>query len=124
MAKAGRPKIQIDKAAFEKLCGLQCSLDEFAAFFECSPDTIERWCKATYDANFADVFAQKRGHGKIALRRAQFQLAQKSAAMAIFLGKNYLGQLDNPRESETNEITARLDAIAEALENAANETDA
>ena len=43
---------------------------------------------------FADVFAQKRVKGLISLRRAQFALAEKSAPMAIFLGKNYLGQTD------------------------------
>ena len=31
----------------------------------------------------------------MSLRRAQFRLAEKSAAMAIFLGKNYLGQSDH-----------------------------
>ncbi len=30
----------------------------------------------------------------MSLRRFQFKLAQRSAAMAIFLGKNYLGQSD------------------------------
>ena len=30
----------------------------------------------------------------MSLRRNQFKLAEKSAAMAIFLGKNYLGQTD------------------------------
>jgi len=44
--------------------------------------------------SFAGVFAQKRGAGLLSLRRAQFQLAQKNAAMAIFLGKNLLGQTD------------------------------
>lgn len=92
---AGRPRKEINKTEFEKLCGLQCALDEIADWFDCSEDTIERWCKRTYKENFADVFAKKRGKGKIALRRAQFELAKKSAAMAIFLGKNYLGQTDN-----------------------------
>ena len=32
--------------------------------------------------------------GLISLRRMQFQLAEKSAAMAIFLGKQHLGQQD------------------------------
>lgn len=31
---------------------------------------------------------------KITLRRNQLELSKKSAAMAIFLGKNYLGQTD------------------------------
>ena len=105
-----RPKIEIDKESFEKLCGLQCALDEIAGFFNCSGDTIDRWCIRTYDKGFAEVFAEKRGTGKIALRRAQFRLAEKSAAMAIFLGKNYLGQRDCV-EYEDKESLAKLDAI-------------
>jgi len=90
-----RPKIIIDKSQFEKLCGLQCTEEEIAGFFGCSTDTVERWCKRTYRQRFSAVYAEKRGLGKISLRRAQFRLAEKSAAMAIFLGKNYLGQHDS-----------------------------
>lgn len=91
---AGRPRKEIDKTNFEKLCGLLCTLDEIAGFFNCSPDTIERWCKREYKANFAEVFKRFSAAGKISLRRYQFKIAEKSAAMAIFLGKNYLGQSD------------------------------
>jgi hypothetical protein len=87
-----RPRIEIDKKMFETLCGLQCSLEEIAVGLNCSSDTVERWCLRTYKASFAEVFSKKRGLGKISLRRAQFRLAEKSAAMAIFLGKQYLGQ--------------------------------
>jgi AraC-like DNA-binding protein len=89
-----RPKIQIDKGAFENLCKLQCTLEEIAGWFGCSEDTIERWCKREYNANFASVFGEKREAGRISLRRAQFKLAERSAPMAIFLGKQYLGQKD------------------------------
>jgi hypothetical protein len=92
---AGRPRINIDKENFEKLCGLQCTLNEIAGFFRCSEDTIERWTKRTYNEKFADVFKKHSAQGKISLRRYQFRLAEKSAAMAIFLGKQYLGQRDN-----------------------------
>ena len=104
-----RPRTIIDQTEFEKLCGLQCSLGEIAGWFDCSEDTIERWCKRTYDQGFAEVFAQKRGRGKIALRRAQFELAKKSAAMAIFLGKNYLGQ------TERQEIVASSNGLLDEL---------
>ena len=90
-----RPRKEIDKSQFEKLCGLQCTEEEIAGFFGCSTDTIERWCRRTYRQRFSAVYAEKRGLGKISLRRAQFRLAEKSAAMAIFLGKNYLGQHDS-----------------------------
>ena len=79
-----RPKKEIDQEQFEKLCGLQCTKEEVADWFDCSEDTIERWCKATYDESFAVVFAKKRQVGKVSLRRMQWKLAQKNASMAIF----------------------------------------
>ena len=92
---AGRPRKEIDKKQFEQLCALQCTLDEIAGFFDCSPDTIERWCKREYKMHFADVFRIKRQKGKISLRRNQFKLAEKHPQMAIWLGKNYLDQIDH-----------------------------
>lgn len=121
MAKAGRPKIHIDQTQFEKLCGLQCTREEIAGWFMCSHDTIERWCKRTYGKEFASIYAEKRQAGKISLRRSQWQLATKSAAMAIFLGKNYLGQSDHIEVVDTTALD-KLDAILkEARENANSE---
>lgn len=40
------------------------------------------------------IYKQARMEGKVSLRRIQYSLAPKSAAMAIFLGKNELGQSD------------------------------
>lgn len=91
----GRPRKEIDQTQFEKLCGLQCTKEEIAGWFDCSEDTIENWCHKTYDESFSAVFSKKREAGKISLRRSQWRLAEKSASMAIFLGKNYLGQSDH-----------------------------
>lgn len=98
MAKMGRPAKQIDKKQFENLCSMQCTLEEICGWFEISADTLEKWCKKTYgrDMTFSKVFAIKRAGGKISLRRSQFELAKKNAAMAIWLGKQYLGQTDKP----------------------------
>ena len=90
----GRPKISIDKTQFENLCSYQCTLVEISGFFNCSEDTILNWCKETYDLTFADAFKIFSYKGKVSLRRYQFKMAEKSAAMAIFLGKQYLGQTD------------------------------
>ena len=107
----GRPKKEIDKKIFENLCGLQCTLEEIAGVFDCSADTIERWCKREYGETFAETYKKHSAKGKMSLRRIQFKLAEKSAAMAIFLGKNYLGQKDTI--IETDEQT--LQAVGEAL---------
>lgn len=87
-----RPRAEIDKTTFEKLCMLMCTEAEIAGFFGVSVDTIERWCKRTYGEGFAECYNKKSSKGKIALRRYQMQLAEKNAAMAIFLGKQWLGQ--------------------------------
>lgn len=89
-----RPRIEIDEKQFEKLCCIQCTLGEIAGYFSCSPDTIERWCIRTYNQGFAEVYAQKRGLGKISLRRIQFRMAETNPTMAIWLGKQYLGQTE------------------------------
>lgn len=102
--KGGRPKKYIDKQLFEQLCGLQCTLEEMEAFFHCDHKTIARWCRETYEGKrFSQVFREKRQIGKISLRRKQLRLAERSAAMAIFLGKNYLGQKDEPEEAASVE---------------------
>ena len=89
-----RPRIVIDKEQFEKLCSIQCTLNEIAGYFNCSEDTIENWCKRTYKEGFSDIYAKKRGVGKISLRRSQFRMAETNPTMAIWLGKQYLGQAE------------------------------
>lgn len=89
-----RPTIEIKQEHFENLCNLQCTLDEIAGFFKCSGDTIERWCKRTYSMSFADTYKIYSQNGKISLRRYQYKLAEKNPSMAIWLGKQWLGQTD------------------------------
>ena len=102
MAQMGRPRKQIDKTEFEKLCFLQCTEREFCSWFDVSDETLNKWCKENYDGRtFLDVFKEKRENGLISLRRTQFQLAEKSPAMAIFLGKNLLGQTDKMEQTQT-----------------------
>ena len=111
-----RPKKEIDSKMFEKLCSFQCTEEELCSFFDVTDKTLTRWCKDTYGAGFSEVYAQKRAAGKISLRRAQFQLAARSPAMAIFLGKNYLRQKDNPvDDSEIEDIdSTRSEVYADA----------
>lgn len=94
--KKGRPRKEIDQRQFENLCALQCTEVEIEDWFDVTDKTLNSWCKRTYGKNFSEVFRQKRGRGKISLRRTQWQLAEKNANMAIWLGKQYLNQSDNP----------------------------
>jgi hypothetical protein len=112
--KRGRKPLELPQDQFEKLCGIQCTKAEIAAFFSCDPDTINNWCKRTYKKVFEDVYAEKRKLGYVSLRRNQFRMAENNPTMAIFLGKNMLGQRDNP-VVETVDAQTMLTKIAEYI---------
>lgn len=124
-AKRGRPPKELDKKQFEKLCALQATLDEIAGFFDCDVNTVEVWCKRVYGVNFSDVFKSKSAQGKLSLRRFQFKLAEKNAAMAIFLGKNMLGQTDKIEQTitEVEDLSALADMLKEDKDDIVEEID-
>lgn len=100
--KMGRPTIDFNEKTFNDLIGLGCSQEEICWFFRddtgksANIDTLSRWCKRKYGMTFQEYFRQNGGMMlKISIRRNQLALSKKSAVMAIFLGKNYLGQRDN-----------------------------
>lgn len=105
-----RPKIEIDQKQFENACAIQCTLSEVASLFDCSEDTIERWCKRTYGESFADIYKKKSEKGKISLRRNQLKLSETNATMAIWLGKQWLGQRDS-FETDREEAVRIIDDI-------------
>jgi len=108
-----RPKKEIDKKNFENLCGIQCTQEEICQFFDVTDKTLNGWCKRTYGHNFSEVFAQKRGMGRISLRRAGFQLAQKNPSVHIFYAKNFLGMADKQEQIITT--VEDLTPLAEML---------
>ena len=117
MPKTGRPVKEYDKKTFSDLIGIGCGAEEICWFFRdetgkpANIDTLSRWCVREYGVTFQEY---RRQNGammlKIKLRQSQLKLAEKSAAMAIFLGKNYLDQTDDPivSKSEGNELLQSL----------------
>lgn len=90
MAERGT-RATIDLAEMEKLCALHPSDAELASWFGVSTKTIER---RKSEPAFAEVLERGRAKGKLNLRRIQYKMAESNAVMAIFLGKNLLGQSD------------------------------
>jgi len=102
MSKSGRPRIKIDWETFDKLCHIQCSQREIAGWFSCSEDTIDRAVQREKKMGFAEYFEQKRGPGKIALRRKQYESAMSgNVTLLIWLGKQYLEQSDKVEQKQT-----------------------
>ena len=106
----GRPRKEIDFVQFEKLCSLQCTQKEIAAFFEISHDTLSDRCKEQYGMTFEDVYAEKSQSGKIAVRRAQMQAAMAGdRTMLVWLGKNMLGQKDAHQVEHKGTVNVSFD---------------
>jgi len=88
--KPGRPPADVDLEQFEKLYELQCTQEEIASFFRLSLSTIKRLAATPEVRNILDRGAAL---GRISIRRQQFRLLREgSNTMAIWLGKQYLGQ--------------------------------
>lgn len=124
----GRKKAEFDKKTFVDLVGLGCNQQEICWFFRdntgkpANIDTLSRWCKREFKLTFQEYKKQNGGIARnIQLRKNQLELSKKNAAMAIFLGKNYLGQKD-AIETTDNTLIEKLDAILrEFREEAQNE---
>lgn len=104
---------KINKEQFESMCAIQCTRDEICSIFGVDDNTLIRWCKETYGVDFGTIFKEKRQYGKASLRRTQWRLAETNTSMAIFLGKNMLGQSDNPEvlsENPLNDINISIPA--------------
>ena len=115
MAKMGRKPIEIDQTQFENLCAMQCTKAEIAGWFDCSEDTIERWCRKTYGGTFAVVFAKKKTKGQISVRRALYQAATsgKNTKAMIFWLKNHTEMNDQivVENHIQDETTAEMEAF-------------
>jgi hypothetical protein len=111
--KIGRPKTQIDLSQAEKLGMLQCTLKECSAWFGIPLSTLSG------HSDFQEAYKKGLENGKQSLRRKQWALADKNATMAIWLGKQYLGQKDvpdAPQEHNKPEICMRPARLAESDE--------
>lgn len=119
-----RPKKEIDKKQFEFMCGIQCTKDEICGILDIDEKTLTRWCKDTYDMGFSDIYKKKCQVGLMSLRRTQFKLAEKSASMAIWLGKQYLGQrdvIDTGNEETITQVKMLLDKIEQDAKDESND---
>ena len=104
--KAGRPKgstkLQPDERTIEIISGLakiQCTQVEAAAVLGVHVDTFSDFLRS--QAKAKEAWDNGQPSGRASLRRTQFEMAKKNAAMAIWLGKQYLGQKDKS-EVETS----------------------
>ena len=113
--KVGRPKTEINLEELQKLCTLNCTMPEIASFFNMPLRTLEDRFKNDTDVRTA--IENGRNKGKLSVRRKQLQIMDETnnATMAIWLGKQLLGQRDKhdviTEDKATNKLTEALDII-------------
>lgn len=92
----GRDKKVVPPDQVQELASLGCKDSEISNFFGINEDTLKY--------NFQEYLIKGREELKQSLRRAQIKLALSgNAVMLIWLGKNILGQSDNPVDSSANQ---------------------
>ena len=105
----GRPKLKLNAtgmAVITALAQVMCTDEEIAA---CLDTTVETLHSELNLPIFSECIKKGAREGKASLRRNQFRLAKSNPAMAIFLGKQYLGQKDHPdEESEDGSVNVQI----------------
>lgn len=95
--KVGRPRKEIDWELVKRLSMIQCTTREIAAIIGVDHSTLVK------RSEFSPIHEKGKEEGKASLRRKQYALADKNAAMCIWLGKQWLGQRDEPISDEQKE---------------------
>jgi len=92
--KVGRPKIDLNLDELERLSRLNCTMPEISAYFDIPLRTLED--KFTNEPEVRWAIEKGRATGKLSLRRKQIQIMEETnnSTMAIWLGKQILGQTD------------------------------
>lgn len=107
-----RPKKELDRDEFEKLCAMQCTEEEICGWFDVTDKTLVRWIKETYDGvlSFSEIYTKKRSLGKISLRRNMWKMSEKNPTMALWLSKQHLGMTDKNEVEMNTKIEVNLDS--------------
>lgn len=104
---AGRPEIQINEKMFEAMIGIPfVTAENIASAMDVSVKTIRRYAKKKYGVNFDHLITQKREGHKLKLAARQYAMAMEGVpAMAIWLGKQWLGQSEKIETKNETTVT-------------------
>lgn len=90
LAKSRQLRRKIRVSEIRALSELQVSEREAAATLRITLKTFQEMIRV--DSRAREAWERGRELGRVSIRRSQFELAKRHPQMAIFLGKQYLGQ--------------------------------
>lgn len=101
----GNNRTTIDPEDVKKLARLHVTIKEMADYFGTTSDTISY--------HFADIITKAKIETKNSLRRAQLKAAYDgNVTMLIWLGKQMLGQSEQPTNTDDNSVLPWTDEIS------------
>lgn len=104
-AKMGRPPVDFDWQLFERLCTYPLKNSDIAHIMGVSVDTISRLCKKQKGVTFAQYKEEKQAGFKLMIMQKQLEVAKSgNVAMLIWLGKQYLDQMDAAKQDNTHRV--------------------
>jgi len=109
-----RPSIEIDEKKLKSLMRLKPTLEDTAAFFECSGRTIERFIRENFEITFFEFRERYMVHTRLNIVRKAIQKAENGDnVMLIFCLKNLCGWRDKAEGEEqkviVNNFTSKSD---------------
>lgn len=110
--------VDIEKAKLKALMRLKPTLEDTAAFFECSTKSIQRHIRDEYDLDFVQFREQNMVHTRLSLIRKAIEKAEKGDnVMLIFCLKNVCGWKDKwDNDPAQPAIVQQLNITDEQLE--------
>lgn len=109
-ALGGRPKKEIDKELFERLCSILCTHEEITNVLNVSKKTLNLWLRKTYHATFSTVYNIHASAGKASLRRTLHNQARTDSKVAMFLARTELGYLEEKEKRQLEQNQKIIDA--------------
>ena len=119
----GAPKAKLDWERIKEMLAAGCTTGEIAGYFNVHKETLYNRCKKEHSMRFVDLREIALGKGNAIIRETQFNLAieNKDRVMLIWLGKQRLGQRENPESKE--EFNGKLAELLKMLNAVNNDTE-
>lgn len=114
--KTGPKPVAIDGEQVEVLAGMQCTYGEIAAVFGIEKRQFIN--RLNDEPTLRERVEAGRARGCASIRREQFKLLQAgNATMAVWLGKQYLGQKDQASYEHSGNIIDALKKVMRGEDN-------
>jgi hypothetical protein len=93
----------------EKVASFPLRQEDIAWTMGVSLDTLERRVRKEYKISFAEFQEQRQSKFRMSILQKQYESAMNgNVGMLVWLGKNYLGQLDKTEQKQQTTIAGEI----------------